>query len=369
MRVPFVDLRAQYRSIHGEIDSAIQGVIDATSFIGGPAVRRFEEAFAGWLGAGECVGCANGTDAIELVLRAWGIGQGDEVVVPAFTWISTAEAVSNIGAKPVFADTLARKYTVDPASVRSRITPRTRAIIPVHLYGLPADMDAILAVARDHGLKVLEDAAQAHGATYRGRRVGTLGDAATFSFYPGKNLGAYGDAGCVVTRDAELARQLRRLSNHGQLQKHDHQIEGRNSRLDAMQAAILAAKLPHLDAWNEARRRHAERYSERLRASGLAPAAPPPESTHVFHVYAVEVPERDRVMSNLREHGVETAVHYPRALPEVPAYVKLGHDPKTCPVAVASAARVLSLPMFAELTEEAIDFVCSRLEEAVRDAS
>jgi dTDP-4-amino-4,6-dideoxygalactose transaminase len=366
MRIAFVDLKAQYHAIRTEIDSAIQGVINDTSFVGGPIVKRFEDAFAAWLGASQCVGCANGTDAIELLLRAWGIGSGDEVIVPALTWISTSEAVSNVGARPVFADTLPGTYTIDPASVRQRISPRTRAIVPVHLYGLPADMDSIGRIAKEHGLRVLEDSAQAHGAEYRGKLVGTLADGATFSFYPGKNLGAYGDAGCVVTGDADVARRVRLLSNHGQLKKHEHEIEGRNSRLDTIQAAILGAKLPHLERWNEARRRHAARYDARLRELGVPTGARPDGSTHVFHLYVVEVPQRERVVTYLREHGVETAIHYPRALPELPAYTAQGYDPKSCPVASASASRVLSLPMYAELTDGAIDLVCARLQEALR---
>lgn len=367
MHVPFLDLQAQYRSLKGEIDAAMQGVIDSTSFIGGEPVTRFEQAFGAWLGVPECIGCGNGTDSIEILLRAFGIGPGDEVIVPAHTWISTSEAVSNVGARPVFADTLPRTYVIDPQSVRDRVTSSTRAVIPVHLFGHPVQMDEILDVARRHSLKVIEDCAQAHGARWAGRKVGTIGDAASFSFYPGKNLGAYGDAGCMVVRDPEIARRARMLANHGQIRKHEHEIEGRNSRLDGLQAAVLGVKLPRLDGWNEARRRHARRYDQQLATLGFdIPPRPVDPSAHVFHIYAVEVADRARVAASLRDNGVDTAVHYPRALPELPAYRDHGLSPQPCPVASAACARVLSLPMYAEMDDDAVDFVCKQLNGAVQ---
>lgn len=367
MKIPFVDLRAQYESIKPEIDAAIASVIADSAFVGGyenSYVRRFEEAFSGYLNAKHCVGCANGTDSIEILLKAMDIGPGDEVIVPAHSWISTSEAVSAVGARLVFVDTHPTYYTLDAKLIEARITPRTKAIIPVHLYGLPAEMDEILAVARKHRLRVLEDCAQAHGAEYKGAKVGTLGDAASFSFFPGKNLGAYGDAGCMVTNDPELARRARMIANHGQLEKHNHIVEGRNSRLDGLQAAVLGVKLKYLPQWTSLRQKHAERYSGLLAPLAVTAPAAPAYSRHVYHLYVVQVPDREAVQGALAAAGVSTGVHYPKALPFLAAYAGHGHRPTDFPVAARHMDRVLSLPMYPELTPEQIEAVVSVIAAA-----
>ena len=354
-KIPLVDLHAQYLSIKDEIDGAIARVINETAFIGGSYVRRFEEEFAAWLGTRHCIGCGNGTDSIEILLKAFGIGPGDEVIVPAHTWISTAEAVNNVGATPIFADTHPRYYTILPEDIRKRLTPRTKAIIPVHLYGLPAEMDEIMEIAREHKLKVLEDCAQAHGALYKGKKVGTIGHAGSFSFYPGKNLGAYGDAGCMVTNDDSVAAASRMIANHGQPKKHTHKVAGRNSRLDGLHAAILSAKLPHLDAWNEARRLHAAEYTrllEGLKADVVLPSAPD-YCRHVFHLYVIQCAGRELLMKALSSAGVECAIHYPSILPNVECYSRGQVSGAGFPNSEKYIGRILSLPMYPELTSEA----------------
>ena len=358
MKVPFVDLKAQYLSIKDEIDSAIQKVIDNTAFVGGRILKDFEDAFAGYCGVAHAVGCANGTDAIEIALKAMGIKPGDEVIVPAGTWISTAEAVSAIGAVPVFADILPGLYTIDPGDIDRKVTARTRAIIPVHLYGLPAEMDEIMQVANQHGLKVMEDCAQAHGATYKGKKAGTFGDAASFSFYPGKNLGAYGDGGAMITNDNGIAETMRMICNHGQQGKHNHLMEGRNSRLDGIQAAVLKVKLNHIEKWTRARNSHAIYYNEKLKDVGLVTPTLPDYSLHVFHLYVVQVENRDHIMKLLAESGITTGIHYPTPLPYLKAYEKYGHEPADFPVAYRQKDKILSLPMFPELTTQQIDYVC-----------
>lgn len=367
MKIPFVDLAAQYAAIKPEIDAAIAAVIAENAFIGNPGnrhVQAFEQSFAAYCGVKHGIGCANGTDSIEILLQAAGIGQGDEVIVPAMSWISTSEAVTTVGATPVFADIDADTYTIEPVQIAAKITPRTRAIIPVHLYGLSADMDPILEIARRHNLIVIEDCAQAHGASYKGRKVGTMGQAASFSFYPGKNLGAYGDAGAMITNDDQLALRARMISQHGQAKtKHDHQIEGRNSRLDGIQAAVLNVKLPHLEAWTEARRRNAQRYRSLLATCGLRLQAVPEGLRHVYHLFVVQVAERETVMQRMNDAGIVTAVQYPRALPLLTAYSRFGHVPEEFPNAAQLAARCLSLPMFAELGEAAIDRIGRTLTE------
>jgi dTDP-4-amino-4,6-dideoxygalactose transaminase len=363
MSIKLVDLHAQYLSIRSEIDAAIASVIADTAFIGGKYVTAFEEQFAAYVGTPYCVGCGNGTDALEIALVALGIGKGDEVIVPAHTWISTAEAVTTAGATPVFVDTNPLTYTIDPNLIEQKITPRTRAIIPVHLYGLPAEMDEILALARKYRLRVVEDCAQAHGAKYKGRTVGSFGDAAAFSFYPGKNLGAYGDAGCIVTADDQVARTARMIANHGRLSKHDHALEGRNSRLDGLQAAILSVKLPHLEKWNEARRKNAELYRSHLEGTGIEPPVAPQHSRHVYHLYVVQVPDRDHVATTLKSRNIETGVHYPVPLPFLQAYQRMRHEPSHFPVASRQMTRILSLPMYADLPESSISFICETLRQ------
>jgi dTDP-4-amino-4,6-dideoxygalactose transaminase len=364
MNVPFVDLQAQYRALKAEMDPAIAAIIENTAFIGGKTVSAFETAFAEYVGAPYCLSVANGTEAIEIALRAFGIGAGDEVIVPANSFIASSEAVTSAGARVVFADSDPELYTLDPEDFRRKITERTKAVIAVHLYGQPADMDPILAVAREHGLVVIEDTAQAHGARYKGRRVGTFGDAATFSFYPGKNLGAYGDGGAIVFQDQKVADDARVYANHGSRVKYHHIVEGRNSRLDGIQAAVLSVKLPHLDSWNEARRRHAALYTELLRdVEGVVTPKVADYAEPVFHLYVIRVADRDRLARKLSERGVASGIHYPISLPSLEAYAYLGHKPEDFPVANGQMGELLSLPMYAELTEEMVRYVADAIRE------
>jgi dTDP-4-amino-4,6-dideoxygalactose transaminase len=365
MHIPFVDLKSQYLSLKQEFDEAILKVVSETAFISGKYAKAFEEAFAEYLEVKHCIACANGTDALEIGLKAIGVGVGDEVLVPANTFFATAEAVGNVGAKPVFVDIDPQLYNLDPAKIEEKITPRTKAIIPVHLYGLPAEMDEIMAIARERGLKVLEDCAQAHGATYKGQRAGTFGDVATFSFYPSKNLGAFGDAGAIVTNSTETAEKARLIANHGQIAKNRHAFEGRNSRLDGIQAAVLSVKLPHLENWLEARRKNAALYNELLAESGLRLPQAPEYSRHTYHLYVVQVSNREAVQQKLSEAGIETGTHYPTALPFLEAYAHLNYRPSDFPVAHAQMDKILSLPMYAELTAEMIEKVCQTLKNAV----
>lgn len=362
MEVPFVDLKAQYRSIKPEIDRAIKDILDTTRFVGGPPVSAFETAFAEFAGAKHCIGVANGTDAIYAVLRALGIGPGDEVITVANSWISTSETISQTGAKPVFVD-IDEFCHIDPLAIERRINRRTRAVIPVHLYGLPAAIEEIAKVCANNGLHLVEDCAQAHGAEFNGRPVGTFGIAGTFSFYPGKNLGAYGDAGAVITSDDALASRVRMFCNHGALQKHKHEIEGINSRLDSLQAAVLTAKLPHLPGWTNARRRVAESYHEQLAGvDGLHLPATRPGSTHVYHLFVIRTPHRDALMAHLRNAGVATQIHYPTALPLLPAYSYLGYGAEDVPRAARYQGEILSLPMYPELTDDMIRHVSDSIK-------
>lgn len=354
MTVPFVDLRSQYLSIKQEIDEAIARVLDTTSFILGREVEAFEAAFAEYTGARFCVGLNSGTAAVQLAVTACGVGQGDEVIVPANTFFATAEGVSTAGATPVFVDADEVSYNLDVSKIEAAITPRTRAIMPVHLYGQSADLDPILEIARRHRLIVIEDAAQAHGSLYKGRRVGAIGQAGCFSFYPGKNLGAYGEGGAVVTDDAEVARRVRLLRDHGSERKYHHEIIGYNFRLEGIQGAVLKVKLRHLERWNELRRRHAALYTEMLQASGLILPQEMPYASHVYHLYVVQTKERDRVQQALSEAGVQTGIHYPIPIHLQKAYAFLNHRRGDFPVAELQAESVLSLPMFPELTEEQI---------------
>ena len=369
MEIPFVDLKAQYASIKGEIDQAISDVISSSAFIGGPFVKAFESSFAAFCGAKHCIGVGNGTDAIFLVLKAMGIGRGDEVITAANSFIATSEAITMAGARVVFVDIDSRTFNIDPSKLENKITTKTKAIIPVHLYGQPAEMDPILEIARNHGLKVIEDAAQAHGATYKGRRVGTLGDAACFSFYPGKNLGAYGDGGAIVTSDDELAIKARMLANHGRVDKYDHKIEGVNSRLDGLQAAILSAKLPHLSAWTESRRKNAKLYNELL--TGISSIETPVEAAEVksvYHLYVIRVKNglRSQLQQHLKNMGVSTGIHYPIALPALSAYSYLNHRDGDFPTAISASKEILSLPMFPELNEEQIRYTAGIIRESLR---
>jgi dTDP-4-amino-4,6-dideoxygalactose transaminase len=370
MGIPLVDLHAQYLSIKEEIDKAIAEVIADAAFVGTSGneyVRKFEEEFASYVGRRACVACANGTDSLETLLAAAGIGPGDEVLVPALSWISTSEAVSANGGNPVFVDILPELYSMDPRDAGAKITARTRAIIPVHLYGLPAQMDEICGLAAQHGLFLLEDCAQAHGAMFRGRQVGTFGDAASYSFFPGKNLGAWGDAGCMMTDDETLARVVRMIGQHGQTEKkHDHQREGRNSRMDGLQASILSVKLRHLDEWTTARRRIAARYRRALKDIVEGMQASPEDSESACHLFVVEVERRDEVLRALGRLGISAGVQYPTPLPLLPAYERMKHRPEDFPVAVRVAARVLSIPLYPELSEEQQVEVVNALADAVR---
>ena len=352
--VSFVDLKAQYQTIKADVDAAIARVLENTSFVMGREVAAFEKAFAEYLGGQFCVGVNSGTAALQLALMANGIGLGDEVIVPSFTFFATAEAVSVLGANPVFVDIDPASYTVTAAAIEKAITARTRAIIPVHLYGQSVDLDPIIALAKKHNLHVIEDAAQAHGAKYKGRRVGALGDAGCFSFYPSKNLGAYGEAGAIVTNDKDLATQLRLLRDHGSTSKYVHKIVGHNFRMEEIQAAVLAVKLPHLDDWNNQRRAHAATYNQLLRESGLVLPREMEYARHVYHVYAVQSDNRDELQKRLADAGIQSGVHYPIPIHLQPAYSSLGYKKGDLPVTEQLTKRVLSLPMYAELSEEQI---------------
>jgi dTDP-4-amino-4,6-dideoxygalactose transaminase len=357
--IPMGDLRREYSRIHADVDAAIGRVLRRGWFVLGEEGAAFESEWAAYCEAAEAVGVGNGTDALCLALRAAGIGPGDEVIVPALTAAFTALAVSMTGAAPVFADVDARRYTLDPAAFEAAISPRTAAVIPVHLYGCPADMAAIVDIARRHSLLVVEDAAQAHGARCQGRRVGGLADAAAFSFYPSKNLGAYGDAGAIVANDAGLAGKARLLRHGGQRQTYRHEVLGVNSRLDEMQAAILRAKLPYLDGWNRQRRALAARYEVGLRGlDELVLPSMPDGVEPVVHLYVVRTSLRDPLREYLADAGVVTAVHYPRALHQQEAYAALGYRTGFCPQAEAAAGQVLSLPLFPHLEMGEVDHVC-----------
>jgi dTDP-4-amino-4,6-dideoxygalactose transaminase len=366
--IPLVDLRAQYQRIKAQVDEAIDRVLDRSAFIGGEEVESFATEFAAYCAAPEglslhCATCGNGTDALYLALRALGIGPGDEVITVAHTFIATAEAISLTGARPVFVDVFDDTLLMAPNRLEEAVTPRTRAVVAVHLYGQPCDMDAILDVARRHDLRVVEDAAQAHGASWRGRRVGTLGDAACFSFYPGKNLGAYGDGGAVVSRDKDLIGQVRRLANHGRLEKYTHEIEGVNSRLDGIQAAVLRVKLRHLDRWNAERQEIAALYLERLRDQEFILPTVHPHAVPVWHLFVVQTSGRERVQAELKRRGVATGVHYPLPLHLQPAYQHLPYREGSFPLTERAAARILSLPIYPEMTEDQVAQVCDALRE------
>jgi len=366
--IPLVDLKAQYQSIKDEIDQAIQRCIDRTSFIMGPEVEAFEQEFASFCGAKHAIGVDSGTAALHLSLIILGIGPGDEVVTSTHTFIATAEAISLVGARPVFVDIDPHTYNVDPALLEAAITPKTRAIIVVHLTGQPADMDPILEIARRHGLAVIEDAAQAHGATYKGRPVSTMGDIACFSFYPGKNLGCYGDGGAMVTNRDDCADQARLLRDHGRRTKYEHLVTGYGYRLDALQAAILRAKLPHLRAWNERRREHAATYAELLAPLGIGLPYELPQARSVYHLFMVRVPRRDEVLAYVRGQGIGAGIHYPIPLHLQPVYRDLGYQEGDLPEAERAAKEVLSLPMYAELTQEQLERVADVLREALETA-
>jgi dTDP-4-amino-4,6-dideoxygalactose transaminase len=359
MNIPFVDLKSQYESIKTEIDSAIATVISQTAFVGGSHLKNFEDAFSAFCSVKHCIGVGNGTDALFIALKTLGIGQGDEVITVANSFIATSEAITATGARVVFVDINPETYNIDTSKIEAKITPKTRVIVPVHLYGQPADMDPILSLAKKHSLKIVEDAAQAHDAVYKGKKIGSIGDMACFSFYPGKNLGAYGDGGAIVTNDDALALKARMFANHGRIGKYDHEIEGVNSRLDGMQAAILSVKLKHLPAWTEARRRNAYYYNKYLKDTGLITPIEINDITAVYHLYVVRVQKeaRQKLQEHLKSKGISTGIHYPIALPNLLAYDYLGHTETDFPEATKASREIASLPMFPELTEQQIRYV------------
>ena len=364
MNIPFVDLKSQYDSIKEDIDKAIATVISKTAFVGGPHLKTFEEAFAKFCQVKHCIGVGNGTDAIYIALRTLGIGRGDEVITVANSFIATSEAITATGAKVVFVDINPKTYNIDTGKIEEKITTRTKAIIPVHLYGQPADMDPVLDLAKKYHLKVVEDAAQAHGAIYKGRVIGSMGDMACFSFYPGKNLGAYGDGGAIATSNDEWALKARMIANHGRIGKYDHEVEGVNSRLDGLQAAILEAKLKYLPAWTEARRRNAYCYNKYLADTGLITPVEIADVTAVYHLYVVRVQKesRQKFQDHLQAKGISTGIHYPIALPNLLAYAYLGHSGNDFPEATKISQEIVSLPMFPELSESQIQYIAAAIK-------
>ena len=365
MKVPFVDLKAQYTTLAPEVAAAIQRTLERSDYILGEDVGLFEEEFAQYIGARHAVGVGSGLAALELALRAYGIGPGDEVITAANTFIATVLSILAVGAKPLLVDAHPKTYNMDPAALAAAITPRARVILPVHLYGQPADLEPILAIAKQHNLLVIEDAAQAHGATYAGRRAGCWGHAAAFSFYPAKNLGALGDAGMVVTSDAAIAEKVRQLRNYGQRVKYEHVVAGTNSRLDTIQAAVLRVKLRHLDQWNAARRAHAAAYGSALADLPIELPVTLPKAEHVYHLYVVQVDNRDVVQEKLRAQEVSTGIHYPIPIHLQQACAPLGYRRGDFPVTERAASRILSLPMYPEMTPAQRGYVASALSQAV----
>ncbi|MBN2562053.1 MAG: DegT/DnrJ/EryC1/StrS family aminotransferase [Phycisphaerae bacterium] len=365
MKVPFVDLQTQYKSLRDEVLPALEKVMSRAAFILGDEVSDFEKAFASFCGVSECVSVASGCSALLCAIKALGIGPGDEVITPANTYIATVLAISAAGATPVLVDCLEDTYELDPAAVRAAVTKKTKAVIPVHLYGQAADMDAILALAREHGLKVIEDAAQAHGATYKGKPCGSLGDVGCFSFYPGKNLGAYGDGGAITTNDPAVADYVRKYRNYGQTKKYYHDVVGWNDRLDTVQAAVLSVKLKHLAGWNAARRAHAEAYGERLKELPVVLPKVAEGNEPIYHLFVIRHPKRDVMLKELGEKGVSCGIHYPIPCHLQKAYSGLGYGKGSFPVAERTAPELLSLPMFPELSDEQIDYVCACIREFI----
>lgn len=358
MHVPFLNLRAAHEPLRAEFITAIQEVIDSSAFAGGPFVAKFEADFARFCQSDHAIGLGNGTDALWLSLLALGVGPGDEVITVPSTFLATAEAISFTGARPVFVDIEEQSYTLNPELLEKAITSRTKAIIPVHLFGQIADMDPIMGIARKHGLHVIEDACQAHGAEYKGRQAGSIGDTGCFSFYPGKNLGALGEAGAAVTNNTELARKIQILRDHGQSRKYHHAVVGWNARMDGIQAAALRIKLKHLSAGNAARREHARHYDELLGGlEGVVTPAPAPHGVHVYHVYAIRVENRDWTLQTLAGRGIACGIHYPVPVHLQEAYRSLGYTRGSFPVAERCADEFLSLPMFPELTAEQVEYV------------
>lgn len=359
MKIKFVDLHAQYLSIKKEIDDAIAGVIANTSFIGGKPVKEFEEKFASLYGVKHCISVANGTDSLYILMKMLGVGQGDEVITVANSWISSAETITQAGAKPVFIDIDPDYYSMNENLLEEKITGKTKAVIAVHLQGQMCDIEKIKWICEKNKIILIEDCAQSHFSEYKGKRAGLFGVAGSFSFYPGKNLGAYGDAGCIITNDDKLATNCRMYANHGALKKHQHVIEGINSRLDGLQAAILSAKLPHVLEWTEKRKEKAAYYTAALneKCPGVITPKIRPDSTHTFHLYVIRAERRNELKSFLESAGIETAIHYPTILPLLPAYSYLNESSSAYPVATAFQEEILSLPIYPEISNTEMDYV------------
>jgi len=364
MKIPFVDLKSQYNSIKEEIDNAISLVIQETAFIGGKYVTKFEEDFSTLYGVKHCISVANGTDSLYIIMKMLGIGEGDEVITVANSWISSSETISQTGAKPVFIDINPDLYSIDENKIEEAITPRTKAIMPVHLFGQICEMEKIISIAKKYNLEIIEDCAQAHFSEYKGKRAGTFGVAGSFSFYPGKNLGAYGDAGCIITNNDEFALKCKMYARHGALKKHEHQMEGINSRLDGLQAAILSAKLPHILNWTKARINCSNRYTEILKdINQIVLPVTRDQSLHTFHLYVVRAKDRNELKEYLHNYGIETAIHYPVILPNMIAYQYLGYNYDSFPVASSYEDQILSLPIYPEMKEEQIIYVCEKIKD------
>jgi dTDP-4-amino-4,6-dideoxygalactose transaminase len=361
--IQLVDLRAQYLEIKDEIDDAINLCVSEGSFIKGKVVDEFETDFAKYLGQDYCIGCGNGTDAIEIILTALGIGKGHEVIIPALSWVATAEAVNNVGAEPVFVDIKPGSYTIDTSGIEEKITSKTRAIIPVHLYGNPCDMVEIIRIAELKGLFIIEDCAQAHGAEINGAKTGTFGIASAFSFFPSKNLGAFGDAGAVVTNNIEIAEKVRRIANHGQLnKKHSHSVVGRNSRLDSLQASVLKVKLKYLDQWNKRRNDLAAIYISRLHGShDLVLPYTDADKLHVYHLFVISSKRRSDVIKILDRNEIQWGIHYPNAIPFLEAYSYKGHTDSDFPVSIRATSEILTLPVYPQLLESSVNFICDKI--------
>jgi dTDP-4-amino-4,6-dideoxygalactose transaminase len=366
MKVPFVDLKALHRPIEGELSEAIARVLRNVSFVQGPEVKAFEEAFASYLGVEHCVAVNSGTAALHLTLLALGIGPGDEVITVSHTFIATSEAISAVGARPVFVDVDPVSYTMDPALVEAAITPRTKAILPVHLYGNVADMDSLMAIARRRNLILVEDACQAHGALYKSRMAGTFGVAGCYSFYPGKNLGACGEGGAMVTNDEALAKKIRMWREHGSVKKYEHEFPGFNFRMEGIQGAVLTTKLKYLDGWNDHRRAIAKRYRERLAGQSVVLPSESANTRHIYHLYVIQSEDRDSLRDHLAKRGIETGLHYPVPLHLQQAYASLGYHKVDFPVTEQVTERIVSLPMYPGMSMEAADYVSDAILEWVQ---
>jgi dTDP-4-amino-4,6-dideoxygalactose transaminase len=364
IKVPYLDLKAQYRSIKPEIDQAIARVLDSCQFVLGPEVADFEREFAAYSGTSECIAMNSGTSALHLALLAAGIGPGDEVVTVPFTFVASVATILYAGAKPVLVDIEPRTFNMNPAALEAAISPRTKAIVPVHLYGHPADMDPILEVARKHNLVVIEDAAQAHGAKYKGRSAGSIGDIACFSFYPAKNLGAYGEGGAVTTSNPEYARTIRMLRDWGQDHKYHHLLHGYNYRMEGFQGAILRVKLRHLESWTETRRAIVKTYNERLAGADVVRPTEMPWARHVYHLYTLRADNRDALHAALLNQGIQTGIHYSTPVHLQPAYAALGYGPGSFPESEKAAREVLSLPLYPELSDSQIEDVAKAVVHA-----